>query len=77
MNEGKSLTFAKKCEKNGNYAMWFKLSETIKASNIKTRLGVNRKQTKYTPEPFREGRYETSPTPFLTKLLNEYYSVTK
>ena len=72
-----SLTFAKKCEKNDKYATWFKLSEAIKDPNINTRGAVNRNQTKYIPVPFRTERYEKSPIPFLTKLLNEYYSVTK
>ena len=69
-----SLTFAKKCENNPNYSNWFKLSENVKPPNIKTRGGVNEMQPKYTPVPYRTDRYEKSPIPFLTKLLNDYYS---
>ena len=68
------LTFAKKCEKNVKYSTWFKLSESIKLPTINTRGGVNKKQPKYTPVTVRTDRYEKSPIPFLTKLLNDYYS---
>ena len=67
------LTFAKNCEKNPKYATWFKLSESTNPSSINTRGGVNRKP-KYTPVPSRTDRYEKSPIPFLTELLNDYYS---
>ena len=68
-----SLTFAKKCENNPKYSKWFNLSENFKPPNIKTRGCVNRMQPKYTPVPSRTDRYENSPIPFLTKLLNDYY----
>ena len=67
------LTFAKKCEKNVKYSTWFKLSESSKPSTINTRGGVNKKP-KYTPVTCRAERYEKSPIPFLTELLNDYYS---
>ena len=67
------LTFAKKCEKNVKYATWFKLSESSKPSTINTRGGLNKKP-KYTPVTCRTERYEKSPIPFLTELLNDYYS---
>ena len=69
-----SLSFAKKCEKNPKYATWFKLSENIKTSSMNTRGGVNKTHSKYTPVPFRTDRYEKSPIPFLTELLNSYYA---
>ena len=68
-----SLNFARRCEKNQKYANWFKLSENSIPPNRNTRGGMNTKLTKYTPVPYRTERYQKSPLPFLTNLLNEYH----
>ena len=57
------LSFALKCEKNPRYKNWFK--ENTKQNT--------RNATKYKPVWTRTRRFEKSPLPYLTNLLNEYY----
>ena len=68
------LSFAKRCEKSPKYSTWFRLSESPPTTNIQTRGTSNNQRTKYITVPARTNRYEKSPLPFMTKLLNEYYA---
>ena len=67
------LKFAKKAEKHRKYSNWFIPEQ--KTNNIPTRSKKSR--VKYTPVPFRTERYQKSPLPYLTSLLNDYYSKKK
>ena len=71
------LSFAKRCEKSPKYSTWFRLSESPPPTNIQTRATRNNQRTKYMTVPARTDRYDKSPLPFMTKLLNEYYAKKK
>ena len=69
-----SLNFARRCEKNPKYSNWFHPFEAPPPPTVNTRNDNHVIiPTKYTPVPFRTERYEDSPLPFLTDLLNKYY----
>ena len=68
------LSFAKRCEKNPKYSTWFRISENSTPLNIETRGTCKTQKNKYAPVPTRTDRYEKSPLPFMTKLLNEYHA---
>ena len=61
------MTFAKKALKNPNYSNWFCPS---KAKQSKTRNIKMKIENKLKPVMTRTERYENSPLPYLTKLLN-------
>ena len=58
------LKFAKKCARHPRHSSWFVKDTTIR--NIQTRS----KKPTYKPPLFRLERFERSPIPYLTKLLN-------
>ena len=60
--------FAKKCRKNSKYSNWF-CPEIFGPS--KTRLGMKRKATQLKTVPARTKRFENSPLPFMTRILNQ------
>ena len=70
------LKFARKAEKHKKYSKWFHPRKIFKP-NFSTRSKKNQAKLKYTPVPFRKMRYNRSPIPFLTQLLNEYHSMKK
>ena len=72
-----TLNFAKRCEKSEKYSYWFQPAESVKLPNIQTRSEKNNIQPKYKKVPFRTERYEKSPIPFLTQLLNEHHASKK
>ena len=72
-----SLSFAKKCERNPKYSTWFRLSDSPTQTNIQTRGASSNQRTKYMSVTARTDRYQKSPLPFLTDLLNEYYAKKK
>ena len=67
------LKFAKRAEKHKKYSKWFK-PEKSQTPNISTRSKKYATKLKYTPVPFRKTRYEKSPIPYLTQLLNDHYN---
>ena len=48
--------------------------EKSQTPNISTRSRKYATKLKYTPVPFRKTRYEKSPIPYLTQLLNDHYN---
>lgn len=62
------MKFAKKALKNPNYSNWFCPS---KAKQSKTRSIKMKIENKFKPVLTRTERYENSPLPYLTKLLNQ------
>ena len=67
------LKFAKRAEKHKKYSNWFK-PEKSQTPNFITRREKYSTKLKYTPVPFRKARYEKSPIPYLTQLLNNHYT---
>ena len=64
--EGEAMSkFALKCEKHSKFKKWFKPTE----KNLSTR----NKPSKYTKAFTMTKRFEKSPLPYLTDLLNLYY----
>ena len=61
--ESLCLTFALKCERSPRYQYWFKETAKQKTRNV----------TKYKQVWTRTKRFEKSPLPYLTSLLNEHY----
>ena len=71
------LSFALKCEKNEKYQTWFTVSDTNEIPLPNTRSDKSIRQTKYKPVPTRTDRYNNSPIPYLTNILNEHHSKKK
>ena len=67
------LSLALKCEKNLKYQNWFSVSDTDEVPLPNTKSDKSTRQTKYKPVPTRTDRYERSPLPNLTNVLNEHY----
>ena len=63
-----SLNFAKKALKDDKFKKWFCMEEKSEP-NIKTRNSKSKQRLK--PVTCRKIRYEKSPLPFLTELLNK------
>ena len=61
--------FARKAFKNPKYTNWFCIDESV-PPNIKTRSEATRKPRKLKPVQTRTHRYEKSPIPYMTELLN-------
>ena len=61
--------FAKKAFKNPKYTNWFCIDDSV-PQNKKTRSDATRKTRNLKPVQFRTQRYERSPIPYLTELLN-------
>jgi hypothetical protein len=68
------LSFALKCEKNLRYQDWFMVSEVSEKPLPNTRSDKSQLETKYKPVTTRTDRYNDSPIPYLTGLLNNHYS---
>ena len=62
--------FAKKSIKNPKFENWFCPSDPTSGHSMKTRSSNNKITYKLKPVQTRTARYENSPIPFLTKLLN-------
>ena len=60
--------FAKKCRNNPKYSNWF-CPMIIGPS--KTRLGMKRKDNQLKTVPTRTSRFENSPLPYMTRILNQ------
>ena len=71
------LSFALKCEKNLKHQNWFSVSDADEVPLPNTRSDKSTRQTKYKPVPTRTDRYDRSPIPYLTNVLNEHYSKKK
>ena len=67
------LNFAKRAEKHPKYENWFYPADEVIPPSMNTRSDPSIIQTKYRPVPCRTDRYERSPVPYLTDLLNKYY----
>ena len=65
--ESLCLSFALKCEESSRYQHWFKENSTKNT----------RHSSIYKPVWTRTKRFENSPLPYLTHLLNKYYKITK
>ena len=68
------LAFALKCEKNLRYQDWFMVAEVNDVPLPNTRSDKSKCETKYKPVPTRTDRYNDSPIPYLTALLNSHYN---
>ena len=64
------VKFAKKALKNPKFTNWFHPDDTAPPT-IKTRANQKKVKSKYKQVQTRTERYEKSPLPYLTKLLNE------
>ena len=62
--------FAKKAQKNPKFENWFYPDDYI-PHKIYTRANQNRKKRRFKPVPTRTERFENSPVPYMTKLLNK------
>ena len=67
------LKFAKKAEKHVKFSKWFFPDTRIPEVNTRN----NNIKLKYKPVPFKKVRYKKSPIPYITQILNEYYSKKK
>ena len=68
------LSFALRLEKNEKYLNWFQPAEEYIPPTMNTRSDKTVHQLKYTPVPFRTDRFQKSPIPFLTEILNDHYA---
>ena len=63
--------FAKKSQKNPKYENWFYPDDYI-PHKINTRANQNRIKRRFKPIQTRTVRFENSPLPYMTKLLNKF-----
>ena len=67
--------FAKKAAKSSRFKQWFSESEVVQNnSNMRTRSRKEKLLPLYKNVPTRTCKYEKSPLPFLTNMLNELKS---
>ena len=64
--------FATKCYKNSKFTQWF---SPLPASTVNTRSSKHTQ--KLTEVPYRTERYQNSPIPHMTNILNNLFSSTK
>ena len=62
--------FAKKCIKHPKYQHWF-CQNTEDTHNLNTRNNSTKIKAKFTPVQTRTDRYQNSPLPYLTEILNK------
>ena len=62
--------FAKKSVKHPKFTNWFSVNTEV-PPNITTRGNENKVRTKFNPVQTRTNRYQDSPLPYLTDLLNK------
>ena len=67
------LKFAKKAEKHAKFSKWFCPDKRLPDVNTRN----NKIKLKYKPVPFKKVRYKKSPIPYITQILNDYYSKKK
>ena len=70
------LTFAKKALKNDKFKEWFSVNEEMEPVK-RTRYGEAQIIPTLKPVKLRTDRYERSPIPYLTNILNEYFELQK
>jgi hypothetical protein len=68
------LTFARKAEKHEKFTNWFVQSAVEPGPVPNTRSDKTSIVTKYRPVPTRTDRFKDSPIPYMTEILNNFYS---
>ena len=65
--------FVKKCIKHPNYQHWF-CQNTEDTHNLNTMNNSTKIKAKFTPVDTRSDRYQNSPLPYLTEILNKQWA---